>query len=243
MNYNIYEELSPDNQTLSQTQSQTSEKNYMEPTILNNINLDKFFSKDDLDKSLTNNKELKITDKGLYSISKFYDAQWITNIIIKFMKDNNLNVYNETIIDATAGIGGNTINFAKYFSKVYAIEINSIHHDVLNNNIEALSLTNVETYLDSFLNMIDKLNKKSSIFFIDPPWGGNSYKNYKYFNLKIGKLQLYVVLNILYDNNYKYVVLKAPFNLNLSIIYANVKYKNMNVFSNNKKNMIVIIFY
>jgi len=241
MNYNIYEELSSDNQTPSETQ--TSEKNYMEPTILNNINLDKFFSKDDLDKSLINNKELKITDKGLYSISKFYDAQWISNIIIKFMKDNNLNIYNEAIIDATAGIGGNTINFAKYFSKVYAIEINSIHYDVLNNNIEALSLTNVETYLDSFLNMVDKLNKKSTIFFIDPPWGGNSYKNYKYFNLKIGKLQLYVVLNILYDNNYKYVVLKAPFNLNLSIIYANIKYKNMNVFSNNKKNMIVIIFY
>ena len=113
MNYNIYEELSTDNQTPSETQ--ISEKNYMEPTILNNINLDKFFSKDDLDKSMTNNKELKITDKGLYSISKFYDAQWISNIIIKFMKDNNLNIYNEAIIDATAGIGGNTINFAKYW--------------------------------------------------------------------------------------------------------------------------------
>lgn len=239
MNYNIYEELSKE----KETETQSIEKNYMEPTILNNINLDKFFSKDDLDKSFINNKELKITDKGIYSISKFYDAQWISNIIIKFIKDNNLNVYNETIIDGTAGIGGNTINFAKYFSKVYSIEINSIHHDVLNNNITALSLTNVEIYLDSFLNMIDKLNKKSNIFFMDPPWGGNSYKNYKYFNLKIGKLQLYVVLNILYDNNYKYVVLKAPFNLNLSIIYANIKYKNMSVFSNNKKNMIVIIFY
>jgi len=241
MNYNIYEELSTDNQTLSETQ--TSEKKYMEPTILSNINLDKFFSKEDLDKSVINNKELKITDKGLYSISKFYDAQWISNIIIKFIKDNNLNVYNETIIDSTAGIGGNTINFAKYFSKVYAIEINSTHHDVLRNNIEALSLTNVEIYLDNFLNIIDKLNKKSSIFFMDPPWGGNCYKNYKYFNLKIGKLQLYTILNILYDNSYKYVILKAPFNLNLSIIYTNIKYKNMNVISNNKKNMIVIIFY
>jgi 16S rRNA G966 N2-methylase RsmD len=235
MNYNIYEQLSSDNDSV--------DKNYMEPSILNNINLEKFFSKDDLNKSVLNNKELKITDKGLYSISKFYDAQWITDIIITFLKNNNLNPLQESIIDATAGIGGNTINFSKYFSKVYAIEINNIHYDVLNNNINALLIKNVEIYLNNFLTIIDKFSKKSTIFFLDPPWGGNSYKNYKYFNLKIGKLQLYAVLNILYDNNYKYVILKAPFNLNLSIVYANIKYKNMNVFSNNKKNMIIIIFY
>jgi 16S rRNA G966 N2-methylase RsmD len=235
MNYNIYEQLSSDNDSV--------DKNYMEPSILNNINLEKFFSKDDLNKSVLNNKELKITDKGLYSISKFYDAQWITDIIITFLKNNNLNPLQESIIDGTAGIGGNTINFSKYFSKVYAIEINNIHYDVLNNNINALLITNVEIYLNNFLTIIDKFSKKSTIFFLDPPWGGNSYKNYKYFNLKIGKLQLYAVLNILYDNNYKYVILKAPFNLNLSIVYANIKYKNMNVFSNNKKNMIIIIFY
>lgn len=235
MNYNIYEQLSSDNESI--------EKNYMEPSILNNINLEKFFSKDDLNKSVINNKELKITDKGLYSISKFYDAQWITDIIVTFLKNNNLNSMEETIVDGTAGIGGNTINFARYFSKVYSIEINNTHYDVLNNNIDALLLTNVETYLNNFLNIIDKFSKKSNIFFLDPPWGGNSYKNYKYFNLKIGKLQLYTVLNILYENNYKYVILKAPFNLNLSIIYANIKYKNMNVVTNNKKNMIIIIFY
>ena len=219
------------------------EKKYMEPTVIQNINFDKYFTKEDIEKSLLNNKILKITDKGLYSISKHQDAKWISDIIKKFLKNENINVHTSSIIDATAGIGGNTISFSKYFSKVYSIEINSIHYNVLNNNIEALSINNVTTFLDSFLNILDKISNKSNIFFLDPPWGGKNYKNFKYFNLKIGKLSIYTILNMLFDKKYKYVILKAPYNLNLSPIYANIKYENMCVQSNFKKNMIICIFY
>ena len=132
------------------------EKKYMEPTVLENINFDKYFTKDDIEKSLLNNKKLKITDKGLYSISKHQDAKWISDIIKKFLKNENINTFNTSIIDATAGIGGNTISFSKYFSKVYSIEINNIHYDVLNNNIEALSINNVTTYLNNFFNQLMK---------------------------------------------------------------------------------------
>ena len=219
------------------------EKKYMEPTVIQNINFDKYFTREDIEKSLLNNKILKITDKGLYSISKHQDAKWISDIIKKFLKNENINIYNSSIIDATAGIGGNTISFSKYFSKVYSIEINNIHYNVLNNNIEALSINNVTTFLDSFLNLLDKISNKSNIFFLDPPWGGKNYKNFKYFNLKIGKLSIYTILNMLFDKKYKYVILKAPYNLNLSPIYANIKYENMCVQSNYKKNMIICIFY
>jgi len=217
------------------------EKKYMEPTILENINLEKYFTKDDINMSLKNNKTLKITDKGLYSISKYNDAQWITDIIIKFLKNNNVNKLQ--IIDGTSGIGGNTINFAKYFSKVYAIEINKTHYDVLKNNLEALSIFNVEVYLDNFQNILETLKMNCDIFFLDPPWGGKSYKNFKYYNLKIGKLPLYTIINNLYDKKFKYVILKAPYNLNISPIFSNIKYENMNIHSNYKKNMILVIFY
>ena len=90
---------------------------------------------------------------------------------------------------------------------------------------------------------MDTISSKSKIFFLDPPWGGKNYKNFKYFNLKIGKLQIYNVINLLYDNQFKYIILKAPFNLNLSPIYANIKYENMNVHTNQKKNMLICIFY
>ena len=219
-----------------------TDKKYMEPTILQNINLEKYFAREDIDKALSNKKVLKITDKGLYSISKYYDAKWISDIIIKFLTSENVDYSSENIIDGTAGIGGNTINFSKYFKFVYAIEINNVHFNVLNNNLEALAIKNVATYMDNFLNILNEVNN-SNIYFLDPPWGGKSYKNYKYFNLKIGKLPIYNIINILYDQKIKYVILKAPVNLNLSSIYENIKYENMSVFTNKKKSMILCIFY
>jgi 16S rRNA G966 N2-methylase RsmD len=218
-----------------------NEQKFIEPIILYNINLEKYFHIDDILLSTKNNKTLKITDKGLYSISKHCDANWITNIILSFLKEKK--IAKKEIIDATAGIGGNTISFSKYFSKVYAIEINNVHYNVLKNNLEALSINNVITYLNNFINILDDIKNKCNIFFLDPPWGGKSYKNYKFFNLKIGKLPIYTIINMLYEKNFKYIILKAPYNLNISPIFNNIKYENMNVYSNYKKNMILVIFY
>jgi predicted RNA methylase len=135
----------------------------------------------DINKALLNNKKLQITDKGLYSITKYYDAKWITDMIILFLKNKNIIISKTSIIDGTAGIGGNTISFSKYFLKVYSIEINNVHYDVLKNNIEALSINNVDIYLDNFLNIMND-DLKSNIFFFDPPWGGKSYKNFNHYS-------------------------------------------------------------
>jgi 16S rRNA G966 N2-methylase RsmD len=234
----------PHNESDNDLGNDIQPKKYMEPTILENINLEKYFTKEDIDISNKNNIRLKITDKGLYSISKYNDSKWISDTIFNFLQNIKYkSINNIKIIDGTAGIGGNTISFAKYFSEVYAVEINDVHYKVLKNNLEALNIINVHLYLDNFLNVLDDLNKKSDVFFFDPPWGGKSYKNFKYFNLKIGKLPVNEVINILYDKKFKYVILKAPYNLNLSPIYLNIKYENMNIHTNNKKNMILIVFY
>lgn len=248
-NKDICENIEDLIETLSDFENNESqnEKKYMDPIILENINLEKYFSKEDIFIAKKNNKKLQITDKGLYSISKHNDALWITNIIVSFVK-NNLILSNSdysnniSIIDSTAGIGGNTINFSKYFSKVYAIEINNTHYNVLNNNIVSLNIKNIETYNNNFLHIIDNF-KNNSIFFIDPPWGGKNYKNFKFFNLKIGKLPIYLIINTLFDKKYKCVVLKAPYNLNISPLIPHVKYENLNIHKNAKKNMILLIFY
>lgn len=218
-------------------------KTYVEPTILENINLEKYFSKNDIENAIKNNYELKITDKGLYSISKYDDAEWITQIITNFLKSNNINSLNESIIDGTAGIGGDTISFSKYFKKTISVEINKIHFDVLNNNLKALSINNVKLFCNNFLDILEDLKKESDILFFDPPWGGRSYKNYNYYNLKIGKYQLYEAINILYNHNFKYVILKAPFNLNISMIHNNILYDNIVIRNSKNRNMILIIFY
>ena len=217
---------------------------YIQPIILENFDLEKYFSKADVEKSKLNNGILKITDKGLYSISKYEDARWISDIIIKLIEYNeNKKAKNLTIIDATAGIGGNTLDFAKLFKSVIAIEINSVHYDVLKNNLATLKIKNVSTINDNFLSVIDSIKDSSDIFFLDPPWGGKNYKNFKFFNLKIGKIYIYSIINILYSKKYKYVILKAPFNLNISPLIGSIKYQNLNIYKNSKQTMLIAIFY
>ena len=111
---NIYENLNENSSKNQSDDENILDKKYMEPTILQNINIDKYFTKEDIDKSIMNNIKLKITDKGLYSISKYQDAKWISEIIKNFLKGQNIDIKNETIIDSTAGIGGNSISFSKY---------------------------------------------------------------------------------------------------------------------------------
>jgi 16S rRNA G966 N2-methylase RsmD len=217
---------------------------YVEPIILENVNVFPFFKKEDIEKASNSKKLLKITDKGKYSISKPCDAEWITNIICNF-SINILKKHPNTqiITDGTAGIGGNVIDFSKHFLQVNAVEINKVHYEVLKNNVEAIDLKNVKTYNDNFLNFVDLFKYQNSIFFIDPPWGGKSYKNFKYFNLKLGKIMIYDVINILFKKGYKYVFLKAPINLNVSPILSSSLYSNYNIHKNINGNMLLIIFY
>ena len=221
----------------------TDPPKYISPVLLQVIHVEKYFSKEDIATSHVLGKTFQMTDKGLYSISKYYDAQWITETIVAYLKNLGFDATHENMIDSTAGLGGNTISFSKSFQWVHAVEINDIHFSVLKNNVETAGRKNVTYYHSNFIELLDKnVLPSSSLFFMDPPWGGKSYKNYKYFHLKLGKLPIYTVINILFEKKFKFVILKAPFNLNLSLLYENVKYKHMNISRPMNKNMILIIF-
>ena len=135
------------------------EKKYFEVEVIKNDNLalEKFFHSDDIKKS---NRKLQLTNKSIYAISKYYDAQWITDIILNHCKSNL------TITDCTAGVGGNIINFSKHFKTVYGVELNSVTFNVLKNNVDCLSLKNVHLKNDNILNLIPLI--KSDIVFVDP---------------------------------------------------------------------------
>src|SRR5690606_8445171 len=61
---------------------------------------------------------LKIDKKSLYYISTYKIANSITRIVATMVKNIGLNANKITVTDCCAGVGGNTISFAKHFKHV-----------------------------------------------------------------------------------------------------------------------------
>ena len=220
--------------------------------IIHNFNPSIYFLNEDIYVAKQHDKRLLITNIGKYSITKPLQGKWIKSILIDFFKAKKLNTKYLSIIDANAGIGGDTIYFSKYFKNVYAIEKNKLHFDVLTNNINALNLKNVALYEGNFMNIILNNNNKNSnllnnihnILYMDPPWGGPEYKKQKYIDLDIeldepNEKKLNVVINELYPI-FNVIFLKAP--INIMIDKSTFLYKNIFFKDDPEKKILLIIF-
>ena len=145
----------------------------------------------------------------------------IINIIKSFLNKNNV------IIDATAGMGGDSIFFCKYFKHVYCIEINEECINYLEHNLN--NFNNKDIFNINCIDALKIINYDA--IFLDPPWGGKNYKN-------IEQLDLYLEDSVNINNNVldiinslyfytNYIFLKAPLNFNLDykkILWDTLKY-------------------
>ena len=218
------------------------------PIILQGVDLRPFFREEDL-KRLSPGKSLQITDKGLYSITKPLDILWTNQLIQRVFHDRfsrgvQVSMKEYDMVDGTAGVGGNTISFASLFRRVYAVEYNDVHYEVMRNNVkEALNLTNVSTYHANVIPWMEGYfvrDPSQTIFFIDPPWGGRKYKIFKYFTLRLGRMYIQDFIQRLYHQGYPMVVLKAPLNLNVNVILHEVGYQHVVMERGN--HMMLLIF-
>jgi len=166
----------------------------------------KIFPNSELFPTIDKIDELLCDEVGLYSISRPKEAEEITSIIKKSINVNK-------IIDATAGIGGNTISFAKHFPNVISIEIDNLRFDILKHNIGIYELNNVQFINGSCLDFLDKID--GDVWFFDPPWGGPDYKYSRNLEIKIDNMSLTEIVNKLRN---KYVVFKLPFNFDMSLL-------------------------
>lgn len=117
--------------------------------------------------------KLQMTNVGLYSISKPDATLEIINLIKKKIAFKNLNTKDLIITDGTAGLGGDTIAFAKEFKVVNSVEIQKIHHNAIKHNAQLFNLDNINHINDDYTKVYDKL--VNNVIFLDSPWGGTSY--------------------------------------------------------------------
>lgn len=199
------------------------------PIIIDHFNPRFYFHEQDCEKAKNANKKFLMTDIGKYSITKPQHTIWIQKQLTQYFQKKNNDTRLLSIIDCNAGLGGDSIQFSKYFKGVLSIEKDEIHHFLLQNNCEVAEAKNIEFRHDNFLNVIKNLqiSCRYDLLFLDPPWGGPNYKHHEKITISIEdnetKKNIEDVLNDLYAY-YKYVILKSPLNIHIQL--SKIKYQN-----------------
>lgn len=206
-------------------------------------------------KNYSNYSKIKIDDDSFSYITIREIADITSKIICYHLLEYNLNPQKIILVDYTSGVGGNVLSFSKYFLYIHAIEISKERSEFLQSNIELYGYKNIQvhnTCAISFNNT--KINGNNSelmcinpnVVYIDPPWGGISYKNSDNLLLSLGEIPLEeLVLNICKQfsdyykeiilnnpkekkNNYnnKFIILKLPKNYNIEHVYYYLKKNN-----------------
>ena len=150
-------------------------------------------------------KSLKMTNVSVYSMILPERAEYISDLIKERLKTNDL-----IITDATANVGGNTINFAYNFKKVNAVDIEPLNCKLLKHNLEQYKLLNkVDIICKDYLDIMKDL--KQDVVYFDPPWGGKSYHKKNKFNLFLSGIAIVEIINKL-KGKAKLVIMYMPFN-------------------------------
>lgn len=169
---------------------------------------------------------LKIDDESISYITNPYDSKKIINIIIKHVSNNvqcNEQCNENTIVDCTAGVGGDTIMFCKTFRSVISIELNEMRCELLKHNLKEYGLKNV-TVLNGDSSIIIKKIQNVDIIYIDPPWGGKEYKTKENIRLLLSDIQLETFISNCFDEEKmtsipKILVLKMPKNYDIKYLF------------------------
>jgi 16S rRNA G966 N2-methylase RsmD len=171
---------------------------------------------------------LNYDTEGLWSITYPNEANIISINIIEVinMMDIKKNI---KIVDMTAGLGGNTISFCKYFDDVTGIEKNVDRFNILKNNIKQYQSSNYTLICGDSK---DYIEGDYNVYFIDPPWGGPNYKKQTNVELYMSDIKLIDFIEMIPE--YRLIVLKLPFNYNINTlnkfnILLKLEMKNINI--------------
>lgn len=157
---------------------------------------------------------LRMTPEGLYSITRRRDGEHI----VSFLRSKIPDIAKLSITDATACVGGDTIQFSHHFRKVDSIEWKHDNFVVLRHNVDVFGLENVTLHEGDATKIF---NWKTDVLYIDPPWGGPEYYKQHRLDLFIGSYRLdnWIESILTRDTYPKYIVLKVPQNYNFSRLH------------------------
>ena len=138
---------------------------------------------------------------------------------------------NCSVIDGFCGSGGNVIQFSKYCSEVFAIDIDPKKLEICKNNCKIYNCKDNIHFIEyDFLKIqnYEKIKVKADYIFLSPPWGGIQYKLSDIYSIKesmtpdiseIIKVSLKIV---------KYIMFYVPRTLMLKELFLIISQINKN---------------
>ena len=175
-----------------------------------------------LDFPIDYNKFITTGEETEYSSLLPRDVYKVNNILQEWFKDTS-SIH--TIVDATAHIGVDSINFSMVFpnANIHSYELNEKTYQLLEQNVASFQkLEQIKTYNLNFL--LATLPKKSSFIYIDAPWGGKSYKDVglNEFELFLDNVNIKdISKRLLVSGHTNTVILKVPYNYHFSDLSNN----------------------
>lgn len=157
---------------------------------------------------------LFLDDVALYSATDQRTADLMSRILLCHCSPSC------TIVDATASSAGNTLSFAKHFQNVVAIEKNACRLEHLKHNAKTLGINNIKFIFADCLHVLlpdlPDSNLHVDALFIDPPWGGPSYRRNIKTSLSLSKIPLHSVVRDLASRQVaRIIAIKIPNNFDM----------------------------
>lgn len=165
--------------------------------------------------------DIFLTDELWFSVTPENLAQFTASYIRHCLP------HAKYVVDVFCGGGGNVIQFARLFDKVYGVDSNIDHLYCTYKNAQCYEVTDKVNLIygdwEAVLNktLKNKINQKQDCIFASPPWGGVNYLKQDTYDLEkhlepVSLSKLLVLLFKLCDN----VVLFLPRNSNLDQLSA-----------------------
>lgn len=170
--------------------------------------------------------------------------------IIRSNLNNDIPPHEVTIFDGTSGVGGDVIALGRVFGKVIGCELDEKRFKMLKNNVEVYNLNNTTVVNEDCLNLVFDLNYLDVVY-MDPPWGGRSYKDEDSLRLHIGDRSIEsIVVDLLDDtrsksaNKLKEIVFKLPKNYDLYYLYNSTRQakRSTTILMYELEKMLIIVF-
>lgn len=172
---------------------------------------------------------LRVTQQSCYLCLTAHHAPQVSSFLHQELPDVH------TIVDGTAHIGCDTLNFAIVYpnAQITAIDIDVTAFECLESNIKTFfpheyQQARFSLVRDDFLKVIRTPELKPvDLVYLDPPWGGPDYYKKQRLMLYLSDVPIFTVINEIFTRQLcKYVLLKVPKNFDVIEFTSQISFRN-----------------